>query len=136
MKIKTYLLSYILILGAFAAKAQDINITEEPKISRMMELYTSGNRVVTSNSSFDGFRVQLLATTDRRKIEEIQGKFSARYPGVYVGWTQAAPYYKVRAGGFQSRADAQRFMLKIKADFPDAFVIPERVKTSEITQDQ
>jgi hypothetical protein len=114
-------------------KAQGITVNEEPTITRMMDIYANGNKAKTAEQTIDGFRIQLVATTDRRKVDQIQGAFTARYPGVYAGWSQAAPYYRVRIGGFISRNDATKFLTNIKKDYPDAYIVADKVKTTELT---
>lgn len=118
--------------------AQNITINEEPIITKMMETYVIGGKSIPPSMGgtvqvIDGFRVQLMATTDRLKVDEAQSLFASRYPGVYNGWSQAKPYYRVRIGGFSTRTDASNFLQKIKKDYPDAYIVPDRVKTSEIT---
>lgn len=131
-----FILTFITVVNV---QAQSITVNEEPTISRMMETYVSGGKAATSPSTtntvqvIDGFRIQLMATTDRLKVDEAQSSFAARYPGVYTGWSQAKPYYRVRVGGFSSRTEASNFLQKIKKEYPDAYIVPDRVKTTEIT---
>jgi hypothetical protein len=123
-----------------------ITINEDPLIARMMVVYsakkgtntttpTGGGPVATPapDAVIDGFRIQLLATTDRRKVEEVQSAFGVRYPNVYAGWSSAKPYYRVRVGAFTSRTDASSFLLRIKKEYPDAYIVPDKVKTSEMS---
>jgi SPOR domain len=121
----------------------NITINEEPPISRMMEIYSNGIKTSTPTNPttntgaavqiVDGFRIQLMATTDRRKVDDTQTQFGALYPGVFSTWSQAKPYYRVRVGAFSSRTEASSFLNKIKKDYPDAYIVPDRVKTSEMT---
>jgi cell division septation protein DedD len=139
----TILLFAILLLSVSNINAQNVTINEEPIISKMMVVYAGKGKPVantpaptggsTAYQMIDGFRVQLVASNDRRKAEEIQATFSARYPGVHVGIVQQAPYYKVRVGGFANRSDAMSYLQKIKISHPDAYVVPDRVKTTEMT---
>ena len=124
---------FLLFAVVSTAQAQSITISEEPTITRMMDIYANGNKARTAEQTIDGFRIQLAATTDRRKVDQMQGSFTARYPGVYSGWSQAAPYYRVRIGGFISRNDATKFLGNIKKDYPDAYIVSDKVKTTELT---
>jgi SPOR domain len=129
----------VLFISVNGLKAQNVTINEEPLITRMMETYVTGGKSSTAPSTnntvqiIDGFRIQLMATTDRLKVDEAQSLFTTRYPGVYTGWSQAKPYYRVRVGGFSSRTEASSFLQKMKKDYPDAYIVPDKVKTSEIT---
>ncbi len=134
------LLLLSIILSVVKTTQAQVTINEEPAITKMMEVYAGRGKAVTNNTSpenapqvVDGFRVQLMATTDRRKVDETQALFSQRYPSAYAGWSQAKPYYRVRVGAFTSRTDASNFLQKIKKDYPDAYVVPDRVRTSELS---
>ncbi len=128
------ILSIALTLFVFvAAHAQGgVTINEEPVISKMMEAYAGINKVTTSVQTIDGFRIQLMATTDRRKVDQMMSSFSARYTDVPVTWSQAAPYYRVRVGAFVSRDGATKYLQNIKKDYPDAYIVPDKVKTTEV----
>jgi cell division septation protein DedD len=140
---QTIFLFAFFLLSFSSIKAQNVTINEEPAITKMMIVYAGKGKPVantpaptggsTAYQMIDGFRIQLVASTDRRKAEEIQGSFTSRYPGVHVGIVQQAPYYKVRVGGFANRSDAMNYLQKIKANHPDAYVVPDRVKTTEMT---
>lgn len=136
---KIFLFVIMFFFAAQYAAAQNIIINEEPLITKMMYTYVTGGKSANTPSTggtvqiVDGFRIQLLATTDRTKVDESQSVFNSRYPGVYNGWSQAKPYYRVRVGAFTSRSEATSFLQKIKKDYPDAYIVPDRVKTSEIT---
>ena len=130
---KKILLAIVLIATANLAQAQGITVNEEPAITRMMEVYSSVNKVKMAEQTIDGFRIQLVATTDRRKVDQYQSAFGGKYPGVFVGWSQAQPYYRVRVGGFTNRTDATKFLQSIKGDYPDAYIVADRVKTTELT---
>jgi hypothetical protein len=127
------ILSLVLVFFAFvAAFAQGVTINEEPNITKMMEVYTGANKATSSVQMLDGFRVQLMATTDRRKVDQTMAAFSARYADVPVTWSQAQPYYRVRVGAFLNRDGAAKYLQNIKKDYPDAYIVTDKVKTSEV----
>lgn len=126
-------LSILLIFFTFVtAKAQGVTISEEPIITKMMEVYTGINKATTSTQTIDGFRIQLMATTDRRKVDQLMSDFSGRYQGVPVTWSQAQPYYRVRVGAFINRDGATKYLQNIKKDYPDAYIVTDKVKTTEV----
>jgi hypothetical protein len=82
----------------------------------------------TSMEQVAGFRVQLFATTDidaaNAKKVEAEGEFPEEW--IYVEYDP--PTYKVRAGNFQSRIEADRFVkLAAGKGYKDAWPVPERV---------
>jgi cell division septation protein DedD len=131
---KQVIVSLSLLLGLVGvAQAQGIQVNEEPTITKMMDIYANVNKAKTAEQLIDGFRIQLLATTDRRKVDQVQEGFRGRYPNVFVGWSQAQPFYRVRVGGFSNRNDATKFLQNIKKDYPDAYIVGDKVKTTELT---
>jgi hypothetical protein len=125
--------SLLLVFFALVAgHAQGVTINEEPIITKMMDVYTGVNKATTSVQMLDGFRVQLMATTDRRKVDQMMSAFSARYADVPVTWSQAQPYYRVRVGAFVNRTGAEKYLQTIKKDYPDAYIVTDKVKTSEV----
>lgn len=127
------ILSVLLIFFALVAvRAQGVTINEEPTISKMMAVYTGVNKAVTDVQLIDGFRIQLMATTDRRKVDQMMSAFSSRYSDVPVTWSQAQPYYRVRVGAFVNRDGATKYLQNIKKDYPDAYIVTDKVKTTEV----
>jgi hypothetical protein len=104
-------------------------VNEDPLISQLFSAYIAANKV---EKFYDGFRLQIAATTDRRKMDEVIADFRSRYAGVPVEWVQQRPYYKVKVGAFLARNDAQNFLKNIKKDFPDAYLVQDRIKASEL----
>jgi hypothetical protein len=115
---------------AVQTQAQGISINEDPTITRMMESYAANNKAA---QVIEGFRIQLTATTDRAKMDGTVTTFKAKYPGVFIDWSHAKPYYKVKAGAFTSKANAERYLKSIKLDYPDAYIVAEKVKATELT---
>ncbi len=141
---------FFIAFFACISKAQNIIVNEDPIITKMMALFigkaasaptTGGNAAANPGGTntpivpqvIDGFRIQILASTDRRQVEAGQSTFAGRYPGTFVTWQQAKPYYRLRVGAFNSRSDASRYLQNIKRDYPDAYIVPDKVKTNEIT---
>ncbi len=116
MNIKLILLSIIFCFGFQLSFGQSIN--ETPEVQSIMDRYTASNRMKTT---IKGWSIQLLATTDRRKMEQTKDEFTQKYPMIFVDWEHSAPYYKLHVGVYQSKLEALRQLHQFKADFPGAF---------------
>jgi hypothetical protein len=75
-----------------------------------------------------GFRVQLLSTGDIDEVNAKKAEVEAAFPEEWFYVAYDPPTYKLRAGNFFRRGDAE-MNAKIFADkgFPDAWVVPEHV---------
>jgi SPOR domain len=127
MRIYTSLI-VLLALSIPAVYAQkNIKVEEEYNISRMMTRFVEINRTQTTTS---GWRIQLVATTDRRKMEETKESFMRNYPGISIDWEHAKPYYRLRAGAFKTKLEAIRVLEGLKKEYPSAF--PAQVDNIEL----
>lgn len=108
----------IVFIALNSSIAQDISVTEEAAITEMMERFTDENK---SRTSVEGWRIQLLATTDRQKMERSKQTFQYRYPNIPVDWEHSKPYYKLRAGAFATKLEAIRLLYLLKEDYPSAY---------------
>lgn len=107
-------------LGFFTqSTAQSVEINEDPIITNMMERWIELNK---ARNNIDGWRIQILATTDRQRMERARQNFQYQYPNISVDWVHSKPYYKLRAGAFATRLDAVRLLNILKQDYPSAYL--------------
>jgi len=109
----------IFLTFTFSVFAQiNVHVREDNTISRMMYHMVQNNQL---DEGVSGWRIQVLATTDRRKLEDVKEKFQRTYPEVNVDWKHDKPYYKLRAGAFSSKLEAARLLYRLKREFPSAY---------------
>ncbi len=122
--IRQSLWTLVLVLATAVSGRAQITIVEHGPYSEMLNLYARHNG--DPNRTLSGYRIQLLATTDRLKLEEMESKFRQEYPEYPVDWKHEAPYYKLRTGAFTDRSKATAFLYRLKRSFPSAY--PAMVK--------
>lgn len=98
------------ILWAKQAAAQAIQINEEPAVTQLVNTWVSANR---SEPRVDGWRVQIMASTDRVQVEQGRNRFRLEYPEVAANWVQEQPYYKLRVGAFRTKQEALFFIASL-----------------------
>jgi hypothetical protein len=57
----------------------------------------------------------------------VHDEFKSRYPGVGVYLTFKTPNYRIRTGDFRTKLDAQRFLIELTADYPNAFIVEDQI---------
>ena len=92
---------------------------------------------VSSNAakSYNGYRIRLYFASTRTAREEsasVIRRFNEMYPGIQAYRTFASPNFKVTVGNFRTRLEAEALLRRLKADFPDAFIVRERFKYPSI----
>lgn len=113
-----FLLCCLSFFSIQLATAQNVKVTEDYMVSQMLQRHIQSNK---SKTLVAGWRVQLLSTSDRTKVEDAKKDFLRDYPGIRVDWTHAKPYYRLRAGAFSTKLEAMRLLYRLKKDFPSAF---------------
>ncbi|MCB9353397.1 MAG: SPOR domain-containing protein [Lewinellaceae bacterium] len=109
----------LLLFGCYAAgaRAQEVQLNEDPRVSQMFRAWTNDMR---SNPHIEGWRVQIMATTDRQQVEDARNRFRIAHPEVPAEWTQEKPYYKLRVGAFRNKLDAMAFITTLE-NYPGAY---------------
>jgi hypothetical protein len=119
MKRLACLLAAACCLFAMPLGAQgSIEIDESPVIREMMNRFAEINQRKTT---VEGWRIQILATTDRQRMERELQQFRILYPNTRVDWVHNSPYYKIRAGAFRTKQEALRIQYLLRKDYPGSF---------------
>lgn len=122
-----FLCSSFLLQGINAQSA--ISVTPSPEVSRLLDAFIQVNAAETKT---EGWRVQILATTDRQRLEAVQADFKLNYPSIPVDWVHTKPYYKLRAGAFQTKQEAERLKYTLGKQFDGVYLVKDDVKESEL----
>lgn len=125
-----HFLLLIMLIGFVPMFGQgNVDVTTTSSIDQMMNSFTTKNR---AESSIKGWRIQIITTDDRRKMEAARGKFSSLYPDVDVEWNHVAPYYRVKVGAYENKIQLMGFLLELKRDFPGVIPVMDNIKKSEL----
>jgi len=74
-----------------------------------------------------GFRIQLIQNSQRDKVLEKKSSFLRNFPDVKVYLNYNQPYFKLRAGDFESRLKAYPFYRQVLRTFNNAILVPDMV---------
>lgn len=128
MKILRYISAILLVTITYSVDAQ-VLIIEDDHVSQMLRNYQSNER---AESTIKGYRIQIITTPDRRKMESVRAKFKTMYPNVHMEWEHVSPYYQVRVGAYETKMDLMDFMIDIKRDFRDAIPVVSDIEKNEL----
>ncbi|MGF7082002.1 SPOR domain-containing protein [Mucilaginibacter sp. UYCu711] len=125
---------FITIFIPATAQAQTRGTVEVIKDARIdtlaahrASLKATGTITVAAATTGYGYRVQIYNGSSRKEAYDVQSRFMNEYPGMrtYIGYTE--PNYKVRAGDFRSRLEAERLMQELRGKFTSLFIIGGRI---------
>ena len=106
-------------------------------IARRFSLDKGAPKVKTpasGNYSSNGYRVQIFSGWDRKSAYEAQARFQNRYPEMRTYIAYKEPYFKVNAGDFRTRLEAERLMQQLKGSFTSLFIIAEKINPTKADQ--
>lgn len=131
MKITTQyrLISAVFLLLMFSLKVQaqtaTLTVNQNPKIPQLLELKKTLEK---ENKLSDGYTIQLYYG-ELGQANQILRKYRSNFANWPASIEYETPNYKVWAGNFSTRIEAERALLRIQKDFSAAFILkPERRK--------
>jgi hypothetical protein len=83
--------------------------------------------IPSGDETTNGFRVQIFFGSNRQAAYNAQAKFKDEYPELQTYITYTEPNFKVRAGDFRTRLEAEKLQKEIAGMFTSLFIIPEKI---------
>lgn len=80
-----------------------------------------------NNGLIDGFTIQVYSGIKREEALNAKKQLAISLPGLDSEVQYVQPNFRVRAGKYYDRFQAQKDYLAIKKFFPNAIVLPERI---------
>lgn len=115
-----------MIASVFYCNAQ---IVEEPEITDLMRRWKAYN---LEHQELSGFRIQIMASVDRRQMESLKRSFENKYPEYPVVFIHNDPFYHLKVGAFLTMQKTQAFLKKMQDDYPQAIPVTDILKVEEL----
>lgn len=115
------LLAFLLIFFIEKSMAQQgkINIQQDPKLARLVEV----KKELDKTENTEGYYKIQIYNGSLDGAKKAETNFKALYPEWPCNVTFETPNYKVKVGRFESRLDADRYLIELKKNYPEAFLI-------------
>jgi len=124
---KGLLVVLLLLVGSlFQAQAQRKNIVVErdDDLDSLIYQHAENNK---NRNTLDGFRIQLFSGSERNKANQLKAQFLRQYPEVPVYLSYQQPFFKLRAGDFRTRTEAQNLYHKLLKDYGEVLIVPDKI---------
>lgn len=126
---KRILLISIFVLLAALTFAQNgsLNVDQDSRIESLISKQRSLYRV---DSSFSGYRIHIFMEIGNEALkhaEEVKKQFERAFPEIPIYLTYAEPYFRLRAGNFRNRVEAEQCLRRVKPKFKEAFVTADMI---------
>jgi hypothetical protein len=114
------------ISPAVPLDSMGVRYSYPPALAHLIDLHKRTNEATIEGK---GFRIQIYAGSKMEIANEAKADFIQSFHGagmeVYKDWEP--PHFWVRVGDFLSRNEAMRQLPNVKAIFPDAFVVADKI---------
>ena len=138
-KAQTSLVRYCLLLFVlltpvltFAQEKGKVQVVAPPLFDTLLAKRAalnnkSGGRGATGYISSYGYRVQIYNGSSRKGAFNAQAKFNQEFPEMRTYIVYREPNFRVRAGDFRTRLEAERMKEQLQQLFPVMFIISEKI---------
>ena len=82
----------------------------------------------------NGYRVQLIFETERKKVEEAKNNFVRMYPKIDSYVQFSAPNFLLKVGDFRSYLEAEAIRDQLYKEFPMGLILKEPVNLPRVDQ--
>lgn len=124
---------FFLSAKTFGQTKGQVEEIKDPRIDSLIayRLIAAKSPSGKSRSSF-GYRVQFFISTNRNEIFAKQAAFNEMYPEMRTYIIYQEPNFKIRAGDFRTRLEAQKLMHDLRPQFPTLFLISEKINLPKL----
>lgn len=128
------LLSILIVLSLKAAAQTDTGLVvvhKDPRINLLMKKQAQINEETTRSSrrSMQGYRIQVMNTTDRNTALDAKTKAYQLYPELKAYLLYQSPYYRIRVGNFKTKSEADDYIKELARNFDNnVFVVRDVIE--------
>lgn len=130
-----YCFFFALILASVKASAQTtrgkVQVVAPPLFDTLLakraSLSKGSSGSTAGYSSSYGYRVQIFSGSNRSAAFNAQAKFNKEFPEMRTYIIYREPNFKVRAGDFRSRIEAEHMKEQLQSLFPAMFIVSEKI---------
>ncbi|MGL5888933.1 MAG: SPOR domain-containing protein [Bacteroidia bacterium] len=132
-RIALLLILFLLPLAGYAQTPSADSLQRDVNADPRLKTAVSKHTEINSKSKMKGYRVQLHSSGDQDKAKSIKSKFQGKYASeAHAYLFYDSPNFKVRVGDFRTHLEAYRFLQKIKAEYPQAFIVECEIEKPQI----
>jgi hypothetical protein len=110
----------------------NIVIRKDPRIDLLIKKQIQINDETTRESRryIQGFRIQVINSSDRNKVFALKGQIYQQYPELKPYLVYQPPNYRLKVGNFRTEEEAQPYLQRLSVLFPSGlYIVPDMIDT-------
>ena len=102
-----------------------VTVHKDPRLDLLVKKQIQINEETTreARKSGKGYRLMIISTSNRDEAIAAKTKVYTYFPELKAYLWHQSPYYKLKAGNFKERKDAEAYQKKLNAYFPKGVFI-------------
>ena len=132
---RIFLLTIFVMLACMGMAQSQGSLTVHQDDDRIDNLIAKQRQLYKIDSSFSGYRIHVFMEIGNEALqhaEEVKKQFEKDFPDIPIYLTYAEPYFRLRAGDFRNRVEAEKCLRRIKPRFKEAFVTADMIYRPKI----
>jgi hypothetical protein len=109
-----------------------VKIAQDPRLQKLVDKHAF---MGSKQKGLQGYRILIFSESGKRarqQANEVIGQFSSMYPGIATYLVFTTPSYKVYAGDFRNKFEAEKIKRQIVSYYPKAFIRNDRINFPKI----
>lgn len=105
--------------------SSSVIVHKDPRLDLLVKKQMQINEVTSreSRKSGKGYRLMIISTSNRDEAIAAKTKVYTYFPELKAYLWHQSPYYKLKAGNFKDRKEAEEYQVKLKGYFPKGVFI-------------
>jgi hypothetical protein len=125
--------------GRSSTDSNSLIIHKDPRLDMLIQKQVAINEHSRDSKKTDkGFRLMIISTVKRDEALSAKSKVYTYFPELKAYLWYQSPYFRVKAGNFKDRKDAEAYQKRLNTYFPNGvFIMPDviEVKLSKNNED-
>ena len=122
----------LIVVFSFLSLVAEAQADASFQLELLTDVYISQNRAI---DVVKAWKIQLMSSTDRRKVEAEEKQFEQRFWEYNANWTHDDPYYVLTVNNLahSEKIDILHTFYRIKKAYPSALLILADVKKADLS---
>jgi hypothetical protein len=114
-----------------ASQTTTVIVHKDPRVDALVKKQGNINKTVKKNSARfgKGYRLMVINTNKREEAIAAKTKVYTYFPELKAYLSYQSPYYKLKAGNFKTRDEAERYRKLMSTQFPKGvFIVNDTIE--------